>query len=629
MFLGAGGVTPRVVALDISTYEIANEFPLAPGHTPYVLDRSVEGSLFAVGTRRKHLYLFRDRGNGAGPDPDSPPFTELDAPPLSMCFVPGPGIVVSEVGGRCKWVRDLGNPSTTSDLETGNRRICALSSSQNTVAGWALNGDIPTWRLPALQPVSVLHALRPPRKYALSRLIRGDNGMLTCTAYDGSLVLIDLAGLSVRVLPAHQGECYAVARDGRHLVTVGRRDSRCKIWDPSEDRPVAEYQAPPDTIAAAPVGGVEGALLLIDYLGEAGIWVPQGNRLVLAHQVPGSDYRTALVAPPEELQAIRDKQVQAEIARIVQELSDCGRRLTAQEAEDCHRRLVGLGATATSLEFRARAAHALQDESPEMVAEEIHLYHRQMEHLPNVPGAIDSMVRYLAALKRGWVLDEACAICNRIRLSAPDHSAPEEAASLAEWAEAVRQGSCVVELERAVSTETIVRCASAAERHVMGRFVVNRFPPIDLFGASPEPDQVLAKYETIRSETMETAPLLPGAACERVIWLNGEDAATRDLLVPDRSIDEGPVRLRIALAWARDSAILEVPILFEIPAAGIAGEFKVHNQEVLNGVRDLNRKFPTHALLQRLYRAFQSAVHGLVNESINRRLEGYPDEHAQ
>jgi hypothetical protein len=387
------------------------------------------------------------------------------------------------------------------------------------------------------------------------------------------------------------------------------------------DHPVAEYEAPADIIAATPVAGLDGALLLVDYGGNAGIWAVHGDRFQLERQLPGCDYRTVLGVPASELTEIRAEKARTEIDSIVRELSDPGRRMGTQEMEDRHGRLAALGATLVSRELRARAARAQQDAFPEKVVEEIGIRHELMPVLPDDAAAVDSMVRYLEVLERAWALGEGWMVCGRIRRIAPSHAVLDEVSWWAEQYEAMRRGTCIIDAGIPDEMSMLIDCASAVEQPFVGRFVMNRFPPIPLHGAVPDLQQVRAKYEAILHDDAQMGSGLPHVSHEQVTWLSKDGLCHKALLTPSDGLREGPAQVRIALAYAPDASMFETPVLFEIGSPNGADEFGAHNRAAMNALKGLRREYPANAAVQRLYRAFQSTVNRLVNEAINESLE--------
>ena len=620
-FLGAGGNTPRVAAFDASSLEVTDEFALGPGHTPYTLALDRDRSSFAVGTRRRHVRVFRQAGCSGNPGSDTPPSIEMSAAVLSACFVPGPGIVVSDETGRCAWARTLAPPFTLESLCAGNKKICALFATGNTVVGWASDGDFVVTELSDLRQATVMHGPSPSSKYALTHLAQWNGHTLVSLTGDGSLIEIDAANRSLRVRPAHRGEGYAVAVDGSHLITIGKQDARCKVWEPGVDHPVADYEAPGDIIAATPVAGLDGALLLVDYGGNAGIWAVHGDRFHLERQLPGGDYRTVLGVPAAEMAVIRAEKVRSEVVSIIHELSDPDRRLGTQEVEYRHGRLAALGVTRVTREFRARAAHAQQDAFPEKVVEEIGIRHELMPMLPDDEGAVDSMIRYIEVLKRAWALEEGRKIYGRIRRIAPNHAVLDEASWWEEQAEAMRRGTCIIDAGTPDGMALLIECASAIEQHFIGRFVLKRFPPIPLRGAGLDLQKVREKYEAIRRDDAEMGSGLPHVSHEHVIWLSKEERCHKELLMPSDGLREGPAQVRVALAYTPDAAVFETPVIFEVGLPSRAEQFGTHNTAAMNALKGLRREYPANAAVQRLYRAFQSTVNRLVNEAINESME--------
>ncbi len=620
--LAAGGDAPRVVAFDIVSLEIVDEFMFEPGHTPYPMDLADDRRSLVVGTRRRHARVFRKPGCSDNSEAGGPLSIEMSAPVLSVCFVSGPGIVVSDDGGQCVRARTVDAPIASEDLYISGKKVCALFAFADTVVGWATDGSVLFVELPGLDPPTVVPGPIPPDKYALARLVRWDADTLVSLAGDGSLFEIDVVHRNLRVKPAHRGECYALAIDGHNLITIGRRDGRCKVWELGGDDPVAEYEAPSDIIAAIPVAGLEGALLLVDYGGNAGIWAVHGDRLVLESQVSGCDYRTALGVPAQELAAIRAEKTQREIISIIHKLSNPGSRLGPQEIEEEHAKLAALGAPRASLKLQIDAIRAQQDTRPVKAAEEIRLHSALMALLPDEECALEPMFGYIEALKSTWLLDEICKVYDRVRRIAPEHVALKEAPWLAEQADAIRCGTCVADPGTSEWIARSIECAAAIEQPFIGRFILNRFPPIPLSGADLNLQQVCTKYEAIRSNDTEMSAGLPELVHEHVSWLSKEDHCRKELLVPREGLRAGPAQLRIALAWSPEKVLFEVPVLFEVGLPGGASGFEGHNAKAKDGLKVLRSEYVAHASVQQLYKAFQSVVGRLVNESIHARLEG-------
>ena len=620
--LAAGGDAPRVVAFDIVSLEIVDEFMFEPGHTPYPMALTEDRRSLVVGTRRRHARVFRKPGCSDNSEAGGPLSIEMSAPVLSVCFVSGPGIVVSDDGGQCMWACTVDAPIVSKDLYINGKKICALFAFADTVIGWATDGSVLFVELPGLEPPTVIPGPIPPDKYALARLVRWDEDTLVSLAGNGSIIEIDAVHRNLRVKPAHRGECYALAIDGHHLITIGRQDARCKVWEPGTDDSMAEYEAPSDIIAAIPVAGLEGALLLVDYGGNAGIWAVHGDRLVLESQVSGCDYRTVLGVPAQELAAIRAEKTQREIISIIHKLSNPASRLGPQEIEEEHAKLAALGAPRASLKLQIDAIRAQQDTRPVKAAEEIRLHSTLMALLPDEECALEPMFGYIEALKSTWLLDEVCKVYDRVRRIAPDHVALKEAPWLAERAEAIRQGTCVIDPGSPDAMTTLIECASVIEQPFIGRFVLNRFPPIPLRGADLNIQQLTAKYEAVRRDDAEMGGGLPQTLHERVIWLSKEDHCRKELLVPREGLRAGPAQLRIALAWSPEKVLFEVPVLFEVGLPGGANGIEGHNAKAKDGLKVLRSEYVAHASVQQLYKAFQSVVGRLVNESIHARLEG-------
>ncbi len=573
IFLGSGGNSPGLDVL--RTGEIQRLVDLPAGHSAYAIDLAPQGNALAIGTKTGFLYWLAPTADDAPLALPDPLFQ--GAPVLSMCFVDGLRLVVSDAAGRCLcWE---GPDATRPRLMHSNQGvICALVRlSSDRHAGLSVLGGLFVWNghgelldqmsVPAPPPARVQLCCWPA---AATVVYPGCNGQL---------VFADLLRREVSQVAAHQGSFQALAVRGARLITVGHGDDPIKCWrvDGTCERVVAADLR--GVIAAAAVHDLPEDLLLLGRTGEVQVCSLSDASRRRSIRAPDDRIYRSLWTADEATRAFLQRQRETEEAQVIAvQIAQRSSRGEDEGVEALHRRLQQLHYRHVSLALRARAAHRHDN-----VVGELSAYHGLDAMLPAGSAATESLTRRAELSARVWQLQAAYEQYGRLAQSTGDPEAVRLAGEMATRLAAVSSGPHVIEAE--LPMKTLIQAAEAMGRPIVGRFRLDTWKAFVCSGAVICGEELIAKCSELRAESRWSG--LPEGVSQRTHWVSAQATELVELIV---FASQQGLGLGVKLVGDGRQTVAQLYVLFD--SGPISGDEAViaRNQRCLATVEQVESK---------------------------------------
>jgi len=613
MFLGAGGKEPRLDAvMGLGETRRLLEFP--PMHSAYAICIESEDGSIAVGTKGGLVYILA--GNPAKKTDEPVRYWQLaqGAPVLSACWICKSVLAVSDIARRCLlW--DTIKKEFLRSLATGGETICSLVNlADGLLAGISSNGKLFFWQPWEGRLVQKMDGPPPPTTGALVRMVYWPaEHALAYPDRKGNLTLNGLETNDRRELAAHQGAFYAISAFGENLFTVGKEDSRLKVWEAGSDKPRNDYQGVEGVISAAALGDQPTKVLLVDARGIANAYTLEDGELRHLGRLPGEDYRVVVVPSRERIQALYAKRQEEEARRIVNEIQGGVDRVPEEDIDRLHSRLTELGYEHVSMALRAEQA----DKNGKII-EALEFYFGLVRILPQDNLSIfASMERYAALLKKAWHLPEADAVRRRILDFDPNYQFTACLNNLGEAANLVRGENWVIEPD--IPIEHVIESANVIGKRFIGRYAMRLEPPQSCYRVLLTPEMIAEKYERVRRESGKKG--LPGATTERVWWISRE-GYDEVQLVP---FGDGAINTIKGLQFAvqvscveLDTAVTPV-VLFDWRAVLPGETVEEGNERASGALKHIKKKALSNPYLSAVHVALKQALERLVTQKRSQR----------
>jgi len=562
ILVSTGGDRPAVHAVDAVTREVTEILSFETGDSPYALARDPSTHQIACGTRRGRLALGQPGGAWD--------FHGHDAPILTVCFAGLNTVAAGDEFGRV-WFVDWGSGRTHMHAPPDGTPapVSALSRGMNgqVVVLWA-DGRIEWLPPPYTAFAATVKGPEPAPMGGFVNLVScSAEGMLAYPAAEGGLVLVEEESKIHHVLPAHEGEFYAVVAYTNGGFTVGYLDSRLLCWRDGWKLPSPAAVAPTGIVAAAPLVSDGAALLLINQAGVATAYAVTESALQHVEDLPLENCRTVLGLDSGALEAARQAWLLAESTYFAEELDQSLSVGDAEGAAECCRALAGLGQEHIALERQMAAALDAGD------------IVRTAEVLK---AALDSDIR---APESTRVLQMGARVLHDVGLwSAAKSLRKTIDAAGASGQEGTSEGSLgreypgdmeppgLVEPGPDIPLESILTVAEILACEIRGRYVMAELGELPCSGVAADSESFHAEYMALRHEDArdafspaqieELSYLTQGTARNvRMVTLWASDA---ECLAGSALSLEIVCRLRITTVCARE--VFQVPVRLEAEA---------------------------------------------------------------
>jgi len=613
-FLGRGGNAPRLEAFDRAFGPTGTVLDLPRRQSVYALDRSQDDQSLALGTRGALVFWVTKADDPVSPTPYSVACCVQGAGVLAVCFVSPSLLAASDTRGRCVlW--EQGNVATPRQLVTGGRTVCSLLRLDDSrLVGLSTDGALLFWRPPSERLVRAVAGPPPPVRWALVRMVYWPAAhALVWPAEYGGLGLYRFGEHRSEWTVAHSGGLYALAVLDDDLISIGADDARLRRWRPDSNKPAGDYDAPPDVTGASALCDEEKRLLLVTKSGEARACSLESGDWRLSASVTGWEYRTVLGPGRVSLSTFEAhrREVQAEqlIRTIMGRIDQTGPETNGE----LHERLVEVGGRRQSLALRVEECRRQQDLDGELRA------CAQLAGLLSAddPTARDWLAYFAAHLEAMWQLEEAHALYGLILAADPGHEVRQRWSRLAKYVAALRTGRSVI--EPGIDLPRLFELATAVDRPVTGRFVVESFEAQSWGDVRLAPAAIVEEYEaTLRTSFEET---LPPARYEQGQWLTSEQVEEIDLITFPHSGSErvaGPqYGLRVLASGLRT---FTTPIVLldvrELQGAGNSGQ---RNAQALSVLRWTQSSEAMNMWVTNVDRVVREALGRLMNRATAHR----------
>jgi len=393
VFLGSGGMTAGVYALNPDTGTVSAILTLPRGHSVYSMSLDELATKLALGTRTSQVSVVRleDQANPAVVPTHRLP---CGAAVLDLGWLPDSGLATLDHTWRVLlWEPSL-KPCSVRSLATTGLPIGALCTADTELVvisfqGKILFNELPDGTIRRIIDGPPIARQLPPFKIVLWP----HRNALVYPSATGQMATY--ANGALRVRDAHLGGFHVALPliDGS-LVTIGRHDGRLKRWDDVEGDCCHEVAAPRDIIAGAVASDREQSIVLVNGQGRAWVYELGADELKLKYHVEGSAYRS-VTGPSVTMRLAIDRQRREErahqIGEAIAQVIESG---PPGQTDELHRELIDLGYERVSCELRAQEAQKHGDDVAELEAR-----HRQSQLLsPTRPGARKYLSKYTYCL---------------------------------------------------------------------------------------------------------------------------------------------------------------------------------------------------------------------------------------
>ncbi len=608
MFLGAGGRTPRVDILGDDAAQVETLLELPEGHSAYAIDVSPDGTSIAVGTKEGDLYIVSFADDSDRAQDQYVAKLIQGAPILSACFVDNTQVAVSDVAGRCLlWNIHQNEPLRVLVVEEGV--VCTLLGlDHESLVGLSSQGELTFWNFPDTEVTHTVKGVAPPGKSALVNMLHwpGENS-LVFPGKGGILVLFELDTEKHQKIAAHEGDFYSLGLLDDHLMTIGMKDGRLKLWEAgSMKEPVIELRAPKGIISAALIDPLQKMIILVNDRGEASIYQIEKNKMNLKNKLAGGDYRIAWGFPFEELKALHIRQREEQAIRISEEIKEKINNNDTECIEELHSQLVDIGYEHISLELRAEQAGCEED-----IVTEMKFRGELVQILPSGnPAVCRSFEQYASLLEHTWQLEEAHEMYRKIHEIDPRHRVAERLEELKRYIKAMQGEKWVLEADTPI--RHIIEAADVLGKPFIGRYLLKAFKPWPCKRISI--NEIVKKYAAGCADHSN----LPPANVERLLWLTRRNVEKVRIITFGNGAGEPVKGLQFGLKLRSDDAgtIAIFMALFDARNIKPNAPVESHNREVQEALEKIIEDPLVKSWLKKMFRAVNNTLGRLNNEHI-------------
>lgn len=582
VLLGAGGNRPRVDLLDCHTGAVTTLLEAPPGESVYAMDIAPHHGSAVFGTKGGSIYIADILAASA--ESLTPSFRH-GAPIRSICFIDANAVAYCDTSDQCLlW--GGANASSPFELSTGKHgEVSCLIRCPDGLTGVTRDGKVLCWAIPPVSTPSVRQGLPPARPKALARCVywKAANAV-AYPGVGGRLVLCELAGNGISSIPAYGSDFYAMVELGDDLITIGTGDACLKRWSVGKSEPVDVVEAPANITAAALLPGLKDRLLLVDKEGNARTFALTEGSLIEDGRLSGSDYRVTLGPSSEAVDDYREAMRSAEAERIEDELREKLQNGALEGAGLLLERLDALAPIHVSLSFRAHFASANGD-----LVQELRYRQELARRLPDAPGAVEELQRFIEVLLHVWQVEEACSVLERVLSISYSDENERLLHDALRYADRLADNSCVIVLNDEAKISFLIECASALGKAFRGTYMINEWEqhPVQCWGTKIRPEALVEKYEANR--TTRRGDNLPSVYHQEIAWASHQELGSLEGGVCFSASAQGIDGLELVLRF-RDTT----PETVVVPVAVFcANHFynedlpEVHNQACLQAITDI------------------------------------------
>ncbi len=541
---GCGGPSPGVVAYGAIGAAPHRVLTLPDGHSVYAAKGSGDGRSLVIGTKRGVVLRLSVPPATGGLLPAVPEVTisqlfDCGTPLLSATFAGEETVGASDAGGRLV-LCPLADGEAVREIRLF-RPVCALTATGwNALAGVTATGEILVWEVSSGWGKQRASGPPPAEPWALVRLVHWPAAK--CLVYPGrtgELVRCSLPSYETRAVKAHYGDWCAMHVCGDHLVTVGRRDGRLRLWNAKGTGVAGTLCAPPGVVAVVALDDLLTAYVMITEDGEAGVFEVAGRRLQLVARLKGNCYRTVVIpkrAVPR-LSAIEHDRAKAETCvdgiRMARQASD------EDSAERLHRSLVSMGYGHVSQAVLAEQAQ----EDGDLLGELRHRFSLWQTVREEPLLARLGAARYAEILMDVWQVEEAMLVSRQTATTADVYGTPSTSLAHAQkCSQAMQTGAWLA--TPGVAVATLIDAATTVGRLFFGRWTLRqggrfRCPDTNVNGRG-----LHGAYERLRRSQRRMG--IAAARLEQV-WILTRVSAVEESVVTISSSSTPGLRLQLCL----------------------------------------------------------------------------------
>lgn len=614
VFLGAGGRSPRVEAMNAGLSETREIIGLPMTHSVYAVEFNWDTGLLAAGTKGWLIHII-DTSHIQELD-EAPPHQTLiqGAPVLSVCWVNQSILAVSDTAGRC-FLWHMNQEMSPQPLEVIEGVICSLLClPDGRLSGLSSDGKLLFWSSPEGKLVGENSVSPPPPMGALVRMVYWPaEQALVCPGSEGLLSLYYLDKNDVRALDAHEGPVYAISVWGENLMTVGVEDHHLKIWVPGSEKPSHVFQVSNSVISLGVIGDLPVKILLVDTQGKAGIYTLELDKLKSVKYLNGKDYRVVATPAAEQMQAFNARRRAEEVHNLLKEIEEGVGRLPSDAIDSRHARLKKLGYEHVSLALRVE--QAIQSGK---IVEALGLSSSLVSILPHDhPNVCPSMEKNATLLEKTWHLPEAEAVCRQIQGIEPNYSLILQPDDLAGISKLMKNTNWLIEPDIPISR--IIESATIIGKRFSGRYVIKRLNPEPCGRVKLSCEVIAKKYEQVRKEKKERS--LPRAIIERVWWFSRGKRNRIDLVTVGRRPWNDIEGLQFVLnVWQGSAGTVVVPfVIFDWSDFGFGQSVEEGNQRASIALSQIGAGALSNLYLGAIHNVLEHALRRLLTENLSQR----------
>ena len=590
ILLGRGGEDPGLDVYGAISGVTETILSLETSQSIYPISVSPDGNLIAVGTKSGEIYWLCPEQVNPGNCRYSTQHLTIGAPILSLCFVDVSIVAVADTAGRCLLCQ-LGEEAQPAELDTENRVICSLFLLDSMhLAGLSLSGTLLIWDLSNRKLVETLEIPCPPRElFALIKPVywRAAESWIW-PAQHGAIVFYKWQQNEFHTFCAHKDDVYITLVCKDQLLTIGK-DGSLKFWQTALNEPVKSLEGPRGIISGTAWDDRQIHMVLINDIGEAGIYTWEGDHLTLISKLPGRNYRVAVIPDIDQFKStlIRQKIVQA--GNIAYLAKTKIKQRAWEELESLYKQLVELDFEHVVLALRAEEATAKNDMAAQIIA-----YHELIQMIPHDrPESRIFLIRYAELLETVWQLKGAERIYRYISKIEPDNDSIKlKALRVSEYAKMVKSGMYVIETDTSISL-LAGSCAILNEPFV-GRYIVKSLePPLNCL-THISADELIERYQEIKK--IKTSLSLPKAELMELWYLSREKAEKVTIVIfrSDNPDSVNCLEYGIAFFDAGLQTVMKRITLFNAGNYEDGISVEQHNQMLIEHLRCIENNRPSN-----------------------------------
>ena len=491
LIAGTAGAKAELSAFDTSAGTSRTLAKCQPGHGTYTGSRTNRAALF--GNRAGQL-LYTDRIKDVICCADAFHVLQPRGPQIiDVHLGEDRKAIVCDMDRVTLW--NLASPTEKTVLPTQGQFVIAACLLGDRGFGLSAGGRLLAWDIPTAELADIRHVPPPPKKCALIHLVQhGAWGKLAYPAADGQLALFDPETRTATLVPAHEGDFYALFPSSNGPISAGRHDGAILFWGDAPDVPPLRCQGPRDIVAGASLPGAPARLALVDSQGglhwgrmESGVFLEENH-------LPDAACRVVAGPDPATLRRAADQSRKNRIREVLAEIQRLGPQAPPGQLDALCLELSGLGAEEAALEIRSQDARRRAEGNPEAILEELALRRKQAALLPDCPEAIPSLNRYAEALEWTCVYSGALEVWERIERIDGAAGTKTRAEGARRRAEDLRRGKSIIECNVALPFPILGRAHAMHAVPMLGLYAVQMLRSIASGDVSRDPKRLLTKY---------------------------------------------------------------------------------------------------------------------------------------